>query len=241
MVSEAGHNSGHVVLLREHVHTQIGRPYEITVFQIIPELFHNFLLETVLCVYPSIGRTVKMLLWFCQDLGCWFEYSIQNEYFYASLLFILAEIYCKFLWNRYETWKCWGNWYDEYLKCCERPSSWFYVFSGALMINTWTLQRKIWHFNFPDELHPVKMYKISKENKFSASIMKGGFGTNPVTHWGPFQVFSFCLPWFISSSVLFTAACGMCSFMFVNAEFYLLHSSLISEETQFLFLFTHFV
>lgn len=68
--------------------------------------------------------------------------------------------------------------------------------------------------------------------------MKGVFGTNPVTHRGPFQVFSFCLPWFISSSVLFTAACGMCSFMFVNAEFYLLHSSLISEETQFLF-FVH--
>jgi len=179
-----------------------------------------------------------MLLWFCQDLGCWLECSVQNDNFYILLLFILAEIYCKFLWNSYETWKCWGNWYHEYLKWCERTSSWFYVFNGALMINTWTLQSEIWHFNFPDELNSVRIYKISKENKF---IMKGVLGTNSVTHWGPFQVFSFCLLWFISSSVLFTAACGMCSFMFVNAEFYLLHSSLISEETQFLFLFIHFV
>lgn len=57
----------------------------------------------------------------------------------------------------------------------------------------------------------------------------------------PSKFFGFFLFCFISSSGLFAAAHHMSSIMFVNAEFYLLHSSLISEETQFLFLLTHLI
>lgn len=51
----------------------------------------------------------------------------------------------------------------------------------------------------------------------------------------------FFLLCFISSSGPFNAACGMFSFMFVNAEYYLLHSSLILDKTQFLFLLAQLI
>ena len=57
-----------------------------------------------------------------------------------------------------------------------------------LMMHWWALEREIWHFSFPEKPHYVGIHRISKEKKFSASIIEDVFEMRPVIRWGLFHV-----------------------------------------------------
>lgn len=160
------------------------------------------------------------------------------QYFYFLLLFISADTYWMFLWNSYGSWKCWGNCYSEYLKDVTQHQADFMF----LMVHWWALEREMCFSSAFQRSH-IMLGQTGfqrKRNSLHQSwkmFLRWDLWFTEVSS----RFFGFCLLWFISSSVLFTTACGICSFRFVDAEFYLLNGRLISEEAQFLFLFNHFI